>query len=100
MKLGFFNITNYVLMILGVLGFFTIVDGYGGLDMKLNTKEKFTRNYYKKGGKSSRRYSDNYLLLPTSKLSQQEKKFININDEKDDYSHIYHAVNGKKRTCS
>ena len=106
MKLSIFDITNFVLMLLGVLAFFTIVDGYGGLNNTNKKKEAFTRNYYKKGGKSNRRYSNNYLLLPTSQLSQQERQCVNNRKDEhpcsdtDKYSHICHAMYGKKRISS
>ncbi len=106
MKLSIFDITNFALMILGVLAFFTIVDGYGGLNLPIKKKEAFTRNYYKRGGKSNRRYSNNYLLLPTSQLSQQERQCVNNRKDEhpcsdtDKYSHICHAMYGKKRISS
>ena len=39
MKLSIFDITNFALMILGVLAFFTIVDGYGGLNLPIKKKK-------------------------------------------------------------
>ena len=40
--MGLFDITNFALMILGVLAFFTIIDGYGGLNnMNVKKKEAF-----------------------------------------------------------
>ena len=44
MKLSIFDITNFGLMILGVLAFFTIVDGYGGLNLPIKKK----RSIYEK----------------------------------------------------
>ena len=105
--MGLFYITNFALMILGVLAFFTIIDGYGGLNnMNVKKKEAFAGDYYNRGGKSNRRYSNNYLLLPTSQLSQQEKQCVNNRkgehpcSDTDKYSHICHAMYGKKRTSS
>ncbi len=108
MKLVLFDITNYILILLGVFAFFMIVDGYGGIEKFSNVKNAvgpLLEDYYEKGQKKSNvRYSDQYLLMPTSNLSKYEKNVCenNVRDQHpcggtDKYPHICHSMYGKKR---
>ena len=86
-----------------------VAEGYGGIEKftNYNTSSKpLLDDYYEKGVKKSTiRYSDQYLLLPTSKLSTYEQKTNNIKWDEvetpcggtDSYPHICHSMYGKRR---
>ena len=109
MKLGLFDITNYILIILAVFAFLMVAEGYGGLEKFTNfssSSKSLLDDYYEKGPKKSNvRYSDQYLLIPTSQLSSYEQKTNNVKWNKretpcggtDAYPHICHSMYGKRR---